>query len=129
MSRWQLNYKNETKFGKYVGRYGDFIKLSDLPIDLQTTAVANTLGANQLENTVSNRFGGTIVCGSQGEIAPDPLMDDHFDITNRYFDSGTGYNDQKKTVWMELALNAPDQLRQRMAWVLSKILVVDPNIL
>ena len=30
----------------------------------------------------------------------------------------------KAMVWTEIALNAPDQLRQRMAWALSQVLVV-----
>ncbi|MEC8753142.1 MAG: DUF1800 family protein, partial [Verrucomicrobiota bacterium] len=32
--------------------------------------------------------------------------------------------DAKKKIWYQLAIDAPDQLRQRMAWALSQILVV-----
>ena len=34
---------------------------------------------------------------------------------------------QKKDVWSMIALESSDQLRQRMAWALSQILVVTPN--
>ena len=34
---------------------------------------------------------------------------------------------QRQTVWTEVALNAPDQLRQRVAWALSQILAISPG--
>jgi uncharacterized protein (DUF1800 family) len=34
---------------------------------------------------------------------------------------------QKKNLWNAIAISAEDQLRQRMAWALSQILVVTPN--
>ena len=37
------------------------------------------------------------------------------------------YADQKKSVWMMTALESEDQLRQRVAWALSQILVITPN--
>ena len=66
-----------------------------------------------------------MVCGSPGEVANDPLKTNTFvyqystnlDITPR----------QKKDVWNMIALNEEDQLRQRMAWALSQILVVTPK--
>jgi hypothetical protein len=36
---------------------------------------------------------------------------------------------QRETVWLQIALRSKDQLRQRMAWALSQILVVSPNSL
>ena len=37
---------------------------------------------------------------------------------------GLGPNDTKKVVWFEAAINAEDQLRQRVAWALSQYFVV-----
>lgn len=36
-------------------------------------------------------------------------------------------NNQKRTVWTEIAMNSNDQLRQRMAWALAQIITVVPN--
>jgi len=40
---------------------------------------------------------------------------------------GEGLRNQKKNLWNSVALWSNDQLRQRMAWALSQILVVTPN--
>lgn len=37
------------------------------------------------------------------------------------------WESQKKNIWSMVALESEDQLRQRMAWALSQILVVAPN--
>ena len=37
------------------------------------------------------------------------------------------WESQKKDIWSMIALENDDQLRQRMAWALSQILVVTPN--
>lgn len=71
---------------------------------------------------------GVVVCGSQGEVAPDPNMDNSFDIQNGYLDSQVEKYTHKR-VWFELALGAPDQLRQRVAWALSQIFAVTPDLI
>lgn len=38
-----------------------------------------------------------------------------------------GLAEQRRSIWLDAALNAPDQLRQRMAFALSQILVVSPG--
>jgi hypothetical protein len=126
MDQWELDRSNEAAVGTYVGRYGDSIKFSDLHSDLQTESV-ELLGDYKLSSTIHNSHGGDIVCGSQGEIAPDPYMDDHFDVTNRYFDAAPYEDTVKQSIWTRIALDAPDQLRQRMAWALSQMMVVNSN--
>ena len=37
--------------------------------------------------------------------------------------------EQRVTVWTEIALKAQDQLRQRVAWALSQIMVVSPDLI
>ena len=131
MSRWQKFSILPARFGSYVARYGDTIKYEELPIEIQSEAVANSLGANKIENVIGNS-GGTLVCGSQGEVAPDPYLEDFFEI--RLSDTDTlntldRHREQRQTVWIDRALNSQDQLRQKMAWALSQILVVDPGVL
>ena len=44
------------------------------------------------------------------------------------FGSGLGgFQEQKKDIWFDIALNGEDQLRQRVAWALNQILVVSPS--
>jgi hypothetical protein len=131
MDRWQEFSTKQERFGKFAARLGDSIEFDDRPAELQTEKVANSLGANKLENVIGNS-GGTLVCGSQGEIAPDPMEDDYFEI-NLYdtdtLDTMVEPRSQKQTIWTHLALSAEDQLRQKMAWALSQILVISPSVL
>eukprot|EP00957_Ditylum_brightwellii_P124008 9452631-Ditylum_brightwellii.AAC.1 len=41
--------------------------------------IANTYGIVKLKNLMTSSRGGTLVCGSIGEIAPDPYEDDWFE--------------------------------------------------
>ena len=60
---------------------------------------------------------GVVVCGVENEVAPDPTLDDHFDVKNRKVESHRiAYGDQKSDVWLDISLSAPDQLCQRIAW-------------
>lgn len=84
---------------------------------------------------------GVVVCGSPDEVANDPSTGDSWlDVQSvRERDSEavgvppdtTGASDleqQREFVWNTVALTAPDQLRQRVAWALVQIfsLVKDP---
>ena len=63
-----------------------------------------------------------VVCGAENEVAPDPMEDDSFHLTNRKLESTSiAYGNQKKMVWTEIALAAPDQLCQRVGWALQKV--------
>jgi hypothetical protein len=88
-------------------------------------------GWNRPVYTTTNSFlpavSATLVCGSRGEVTPDPNLDDFFELENRYLDSHFDEKSQRSTVWMNIALNNEDQLRQRVAWALSQIFVVSPN--
>ena len=80
--------------------------------------------------------GSVVVCGSPYEVANTHSTDSGtlgrggFDLLtqyNRTFLPQQRLTGQRETVWLEIALNGEDQLRQRMAWALSQILVVSPN--
>lgn len=76
-----------------------------------------------------------VVCGSPGEVASDFSLDTAgaYDpmtyiskLYNREIHREKGVVYQKGSVWTNIVLNAPDQLRQRMAWALYQILPVGP---
>jgi hypothetical protein len=79
--------------------------------------------------------GPVIVCGSPFEVAnvhsvsSGTINRGGFDMATRY--NKTSYDweleEQRVSIWMETALKAQDQLRQRVAWALSQILVVSPG--
>ena len=119
-------------------RYGDSIvldqfaeqmRLNTNPTLLKTMAtdIAKLTLANKV---ATNRGGGTLVCGSPNEVAPDPTLDDFFDVINRDLDcigcmnSYGDYSKQKATVWAMNALDGEDQFCQRMAWSLYELLNV-----
>ena len=61
-------------FYKYVGRLGDSIRYSDLPSELKKNG--DYFGSPQ---PVASE-GGTVVCGSIGEVSNDPTLHEVFDV-------------------------------------------------
>jgi len=107
MDYWQTH--SNSRNIRLIGRLGD-TKLLELPREHEVTE------------------GGTIVCGSLGEVANEPadgslfyLMSDATRESN--FQSIT----HKERVWSEVSLSAKDQLRQRVAWALAQILPTVPE--
>jgi hypothetical protein len=74
-----------------------------------------------------------VVCGSPGEVANDPFLDGVFDSFTQYSRTTkiVDFGQQKKNIWLLSALGmhglGGDQLRQKMAWALSQILVVSSD--
>ena len=69
-----------------------------------------------------------VICGSDGEVGNDPFGRSIFQIPRtQKMKSNTETAKQRKSVWTMIALNSEDQLRQRVAWALSQILVITPN--
>ena len=125
MNRW-----NEFKNGfEFIGRLGDTIDFRDLPELLRGQAVADGFGVATDDAATSNNI---MVCGSPGEVSNDPT------ISGASFIPATGdkvdvdlmsdrdFFQHRATTWTTIALTAPDQLRQRMAWALAQLLVVSP---
>lgn len=112
-----------------LGRYGDSIRFSELPSILQQDDIAAELGAvSVLQST-----GATVVCGSPGEIANRPR-----NAGERFqgaYEAANGVratkrtNEQRLEIWLAIALEGEDALRQRVAWALSQILVISPDSL
>eukprot|EP00586_Coscinodiscus_wailesii_P017163 CAMPEP_0172518280 /NCGR_PEP_ID=MMETSP1066-20121228/290722_1 /TAXON_ID=671091 /ORGANISM="Coscinodiscus wailesii, Strain CCMP2513" /LENGTH=2420 /DNA_ID=CAMNT_0013300633 /DNA_START=56 /DNA_END=7314 /DNA_ORIENTATION=- len=82
--------------------------------------------ANACSSTYDKDNSGdaVVICGSPGEVANDPLASNVFAPLG---DVRTPTPNQKRNTWTMIALNGNDQLRQRMAWALSQILVITPN--
>jgi uncharacterized protein (DUF1800 family) len=111
------------------GHLNDVIRFDALPAAIATQTIRGTL-----TQTATNAAGnGVVVCGSVGEVANDPLKGEGFQYAWDQFkdtlDVSADMDEQRHTVWAYIALTAPDQLRQRMAWALSQICVVGFNSL
>jgi len=116
--RWEVHH---VKFN-YVGRFGDSIDFKDLPTGLRTAEVGEHYGA-----TFNVGSSNVLVCGSPGEIANDPSLGTLFDVTASEMRDTTSSGElarQRENVWTTLAVEAKDQLRQKMAWALNQILVI-----
>ena len=69
-----------------------------------------------------------VVCGSDQEVANNPSGSSVFQFKESTDVKGNAeFASQKKSVWTMIAMNSIDQLRQRVAWALSQILVITPN--
>jgi hypothetical protein len=126
MDRW---YNSRGNFG-FAGRLGDEVSYFDLPVSLRSPYLNRLYGFVAEKISFPNAT-GTIVCGSPDEVA----VDSSFDGSDRQgsFNSVTwGFSiqsfdnlfRQKRIIWTEIALKAPDQLRQRVAWVLAQIFAI-----
>jgi hypothetical protein len=114
----------------YLGRRGDVVDFADLHESLQTPALAAQFGA-----TGTPVYDGSEACGSPGEVANDPSFGDKMvmyagiNLLSTYPNPNTHRTDaqpvdtrsSKMLPWFGLAVHAPDQLRQRVAWALAQI--------
>jgi len=119
MSRWD---NNKNKF-TFIGRYGDEIKVRDLPINLKTQEVIN-----HFSDDVGDNKSSIFVCGSPGEVGNDKKLGFRFDVfNNEQYMSGRWHKGfGRNYVWLMIVLSTVDQLRQRVAYALSQIIVVVP---
>ena len=114
-----------------LGTIGQDIDFHSLPSRGQTDETAAYFGTSvdTEEDEITER------CGSPGEIANDPALGNRFLFaqessievqfpTEDQVDFKMGIDNIKTSVWNGLAIKAPDQLRQRVAFALSQILVV-----
>ena len=127
MDRW---YRAEPMANRLdIGRLGDVIRFRDLPDPLQTDAVAEAFDATEILDSL----GAKVVCGSPFEIADKP--ENAGEIEKGAFAARTVNNsttvpeidEQRVMIWMDIAMNGGDNLRQRVAWALSQILAISPD--
>lgn len=86
-----------------------------------SSASTDTCSPYWYEKGASNRF---VVCGSPNEVKNDPTKTNVFSVP---LDNAFEHRVLKKDVWNMIALSGTDQLRQRVAFALSQILVVSPK--
>jgi hypothetical protein len=67
-------------FLEYIGRLGDSIRYSDLPSELKTNDVGGEYFGSP-PNIIASE-GGTVVCGSIGEVSNDPTLHEVFDVAS-----------------------------------------------
>ncbi|KAI2512165.1 Protein of unknown function (DUF1501) [Fragilaria crotonensis] len=135
LERWQAN---KGRF-RLVGRLGDMFNYYTIPPAYRTAAFNIGVGFNPVPPVVPNNQTAVssiapLVCGSPNEVANDAALggSDYYGafVTWAQYFSTTFDNElfkQRKYVWSSVALEASDQLRQRVAWALSQILVISPT--
>eukprot|EP00439_Symbiodinium_sp_Y106_P005212 s4135_g1.t1 len=121
---------------QYIGKTDSEVRYLDLPTSLKTDSLALALA-----NSTSNSQTLSLACPSPGEVANDPQLGNNMPFYYRFIDFSDLRNDldfdhpsehkhsgrprlPRISAWMNQVARAPDQLRQRMAWALSQILVV-----
>jgi len=125
-----------------LGRLGDWLTFGELPPSVRNPGIAAYLGVGI---AVSSVVPSAEVCGSPGEVASRPDEGARFYFTRHRLEDPNSHVSQEvlanhrpqmtvstmMTVHTMVALFQPDQLRQRVAWALSQILVAakGPGIL
>jgi hypothetical protein len=121
-----------------VGRFGDIIPFTDLPGAYQTPELAALIGATSVGGGV---YDGSETCGSPGEVASDSSANHLRGFYLQGYQNSefieaaalqqqwdrevpVGTSDGKTLTWVNTVFDAPDQLRQRVAWALSQIYVI-----
>lgn len=112
MYRWHDNYHKFT----YVGRYGDTMRIRDLPNDLRTETVTD-----YYQDKANIDTSGVLVCGSPGEVPNNKTLGFTFDVDDNFQTAYWNVDENKKNTWLMVNMNAPDQLRQRVAWALAQV--------
>ena len=121
-ARWD----DQRRYLPLLGRIGDVVDFATLPPRAQPAEIAEIVGS----------FGaydddGSEACGSPGEVASEPLLSHRY--RSYLADDVRGMeavvvpyngNNGHAMVWTTVVLQAADQLRQRVAWSLSQILVI-----
>lgn len=134
MSRFESQKARDYIWPNLLGTFESFVDIRNLPQTLQTYGIGAAFGALSPENSGAGAFAE--VCGSPGEVAEgtshlypfhakDTELSLAFDVT--YDSPADVLTLSRASIWTMLALQAADQLRQRVAWALAQIFVVAPD--
>ena len=127
MGRWK---KDTQKALVLLGKLGDTVDFAMLPEEVQSEGMARFIGARRGPGLAAE------ACGSPGEVSNEPSLGHrlHFwqmgPLGVKGFEemlpdrAYSGVQAGKAIVHVNVALSAPDQLRQRVAWALSQVYVV-----
>ena len=125
---WTFQFRGYHRMGRYL----DDVDFAKLPSFVQSEEMAQHFGVSE---TTSVDDDLTERCGSPGEVANDPTLGARFSVgmftykniqgrDPEILDTRMEESNYKTATWARLALNADDQLRQRMAFALSEIVVI-----
>ena len=110
----------------HLGKLGDMVNFRNLPSSVQSAEVAMAFDALELGAASES-------CGSPGEVAYSPLQGAHFLLDSKKASDGwvantyyplAKYYGHSMHIFLELAMHAPDQLRQRAAHALLQVYVI-----
>lgn len=103
--------------GEWSAQTGGKLKCSNVMRSVfnEDTCFLSTDNSTCTSDGESISAGGSLVCGSVGEVANDPSLPEHFAINSEEedFTSGDVMANQRQVIWTEIALGGHDQLRQR----------------
>jgi len=110
----------------HFGKWGDTIDFADLDSPARGPNTADFLNATHI-----GYEGGFEVCGSINEVSNDPSAGNQYNGYQTADQDRINSNDQdhsvevsNKMVWNTVTRDAPDQMRQRVAWAFASIFVV-----
>ena len=115
LSHSMMQWENTKKNLSYLGRLGDKVDFKDFPDSLRSNQIADIFGL-VVPTTASGIK--AVICGSPFETKSvfsysSFSIDRHPDLNIL---NPKELSQQKRTVWLMIAMSASDQLRQRIAW-------------
>ena len=128
-TRWhETCCKIPGRFLPLLGRFGDVVDFAALPAAVRPREMADYLGASLVIAAASD---AVQACGSPGEVASEPTLGHRYKVYMGPEEEATeeqlyphGRDNGKMVVWTTVVLSAADQLRQRVAFALSQVLVI-----
>jgi cullin-associated NEDD8-dissociated protein 1 len=130
MPLWAATVKDRRMRIGLLGTLDNNVDFLALPLTAQVEQIARLVGSEKKSGDAA-----TEVCGSPGEVANNPTLGDTIELhlgtgaslKHQHFDTDVAQHEINAMVWSNVNLNAQDQLRQRMAWALSQVFIVDDS--
>ena len=134
LTRW-YTFK---EMGGISAKLGEDINIRRLPAEIRTERLVQALGIELDDDNgdddpvTAMAVQSNLVCGSPNEVANNPELGGTIKFgafttpTHLDFD-GQKFRNQREIAWIMAVLTDAGQLRQRIAWVLSQILVISPD--
>jgi cullin-associated NEDD8-dissociated protein 1 len=134
MPLWYATTRDRRMKIGLLGAFGNNVDFVAIPLDSRVEQIARVVGSEKRGGDAS-----TEVCGSPGEVASDPSLGDTVNMNlasgesgwrqtrNEVFDTRVAQKGESQMVFQNVILSAQDQLRQRVAWALNQIFVIDQS--
>jgi cullin-associated NEDD8-dissociated protein 1 len=134
MPLWDATTRDRRMKIGLLGPFGNNVDFVAIPLDSRVEEIARVVGSEK-----SGGDAATEVCGSPGEVASDPYLGDtvnmalesgetgKWEIGHSVFDTKVPQDREGTMVFQNIMLGAQDQLRQRVAWALNQLFVVNDD--